>query len=50
MNPYSSGEKKWALMPHVHQKVCDNTHLMQGFLSLSEMVEDITEGQLAAKG
>ncbi|HII64357.1 TPA: hypothetical protein HA280_02430 [Candidatus Woesearchaeota archaeon] len=50
VNPYSSGEKKWALMPHVHQKVCDNTHLMQGFLSLSETVEDITEEQLAAKG
>ncbi len=50
INPYSTSEKKWVLMPHVHHKVCDDSHLMQGFLSLSEMVEDITEEQIAAKG
>jgi len=49
VNPFSSGEKKWVLMPHVHHKVCDEGSLMQGFASLSEMVEDISEEQVAAK-
>ncbi len=49
INPHSSSEKKWVLMPHVHQKVCDQTSLMHGFNSLSEMVEDITEEQMVNK-
>ncbi|HLD87478.1 MAG TPA: hypothetical protein VJB12_05445 [Candidatus Nanoarchaeia archaeon] len=49
INPYSAQEKKWVIMPHVHNKVCDQSSLMQGFASLSELVDDISEEQLAAR-
>jgi hypothetical protein len=49
VNPFSSQEKKWVLMPHVHDKVCDGASLAAGFNSLSELVEDISEEEAAAK-
>lgn len=48
VNPFSSGEKKWVLMPHVHNKICDGD-LTTGFNSLSELVEDISEEEVIAK-
>src|SRR3989338_8795172 len=33
-NPFSQGEKKWVLMPHVHDKICDAASLTTGFNSL----------------
>ena len=49
VNPLSQGEKKWVLMPHVHDKVCDASSLAAGFNSLSELVEDISEEDANAK-
>ncbi len=49
VNPFSSGEKKWVLMPHVHDKICDDVSLAAGFNSLSELVEDISEEEAASK-
>lgn len=45
-NPVSEGEKKWVIMPHVHDKICDG-NLMAGFNSLSEMVAEISEDSAA---
>jgi hypothetical protein len=47
-NPFSNGEKKWVLMPHVHNKICDG-NLATGFNSLSELVEDISEEEAKAR-
>jgi hypothetical protein len=48
-NPYANGEKKWVVMPHVHSKVCDESSLGAGFNSLSELIEDISEDDVASK-
>jgi hypothetical protein len=48
-NPASQGEKKWVIMPHAHAKVCDDSSLAAGFNSLSELVEDISEEDVAAR-
>jgi hypothetical protein len=49
VNPFSNGEKKWVLMPHMHAKVCDDASLTTGFNSLSELVGDISEEEVAAR-
>ncbi len=48
-NPFSQGEKKWVLIPHIHDKICDAASLITGFNSLSELVEDISEEEAGAK-
>jgi hypothetical protein len=40
VNPYSNTEKKWLLMPHVHERVSDRKTLKLGLQSLFSSVEE----------
>ena len=48
-NPFSSLEDKWMLMPHLHNRVCDRSSLLQGLKAMAELVEPITEEAMALK-
>ena len=49
INPFSESDKKWAISPHIHNKVCDESSLERGLKSMFETVDAIEEGQLAAR-
>lgn len=48
-NPFSSLEEKWALRPHLHNRVCDRSSLLQGLKAMAELVEPIDAETLAIK-
>ena len=49
VNPFSEMDKKWAIFPHTHHKICDEASLENGLKSMFAMVEPIEEEQLIAK-
>ena len=46
VNPYSIMEKHWAIIPYIHNKVCDHKNLLTGLRSMSELVESITQDEM----
>ncbi len=38
VNPFSDSEKVWAIIPHVHDKICDRASLELGLKSMAGMV------------
>jgi len=48
-NPFSATDKKWAVFPHTHHKICDESSLEAGLKAMFESVETIDEQQLAEK-
>lgn len=46
-NPFSATDKKWAVFPHTHSKICDEYSLENGLKAMFEGVEIIDEQQLA---
>jgi hypothetical protein len=40
VNPYSNLEKKWIIMPHVHEKITERKALKLGLYSLLSTVEE----------
>lgn len=49
INPFSTTEKKWIIIPYVHAKICDKGSLKLGFTAMFETVEQLTEGILKAR-
>ena len=49
VNPFSELDKKWVIFPHTHNKICDESSLVNGLKSMFNMVEPIEEEQLIAK-
>ncbi|MBU0979868.1 MAG: hypothetical protein KJ709_03610 [Nanoarchaeota archaeon] len=49
VNPFSSQETKWVIMPYTHERICDISSLEQGFVSLAELVDPITVEELKRK-
>ena len=43
VNPFSKGDMKWVLCPHIHAKISDRKNLLTGLLSLSEGIGHIDE-------
>jgi hypothetical protein len=46
VNPFSTQEEKWILMPHVHERICDKKSLKLGLTAMSELVDPITEKEI----
>jgi hypothetical protein len=40
VNPESSLEKKWIISPHFHSKICDETSLRSGLMTMFESVSE----------
>ena len=49
VNPLSASEEKWVLKPHLHNKVCDRSSLLQGLKAMAELVEPIDAETFAIK-
>ena len=49
INPFSELDKKWIICPCTHNKICDESSLKAGLMSMFEMVEPIDEKELIAK-
>ncbi len=43
INPFSTLEKRWIINPHIHSKICDESTLRAGLLSMFETVEPLTK-------
>ncbi|MBN2454694.1 hypothetical protein JXB11_04060 [Candidatus Woesearchaeota archaeon] len=48
-NPFSSQEERWIIKPEVHAKVCYNKSVKAAMRSMAELVEPITEKEIANK-
>ena len=48
-NPFSAADKKWAVFPHTHHKICDESSLETGLKAMFDSVDTIDEQQLAEK-
>ncbi len=49
INPFSEDDKKWAISPYIHDRVCDESSLGLGLKAMFETVDAIEERQLAAR-
>jgi len=49
INPFSSGDTKWVICPHIHSKIADPSSLKLGLESMSELVDPIDEKTFLSK-
>ncbi|MFH1133976.1 MAG: hypothetical protein V1735_05785 [Nanoarchaeota archaeon] len=49
LNPFSTQESRWMVMPYTHDKVCDHGSLELGFTAMGELVEPITAEEFAKR-
>ena len=49
VNPFSELDKKWIIVPSVHDKICDESSIKCGLKSMFESTEAIDEEQLIKK-
>ena len=49
VNPLSSLDKKWIIVPYLHDRICDKSSLELGLKSIAQAVEQIEEQELVAR-
>ena len=49
VNPFSESDKAWAIIPQVHNKICDRASLELGLKSIAEMVAPLGVEELNNK-
>jgi hypothetical protein len=46
VNPVSETEKRWAINPHVHERICDADSLKTGLRAMFETVDVLTQDRI----